>query len=161
MATKAARPKVTLEQFKEFAAYVSPFVRTVLLARIHAEETRKRVDAYIAPVFERFSFYVADQFKQHGGERITRPKDLYLCNDKALTDAYYEACDQAHRAHGFTGPLGHCPALVAEHLAITAENALIDMAQPLFGVDISDLWQEETRAKYLNLLIDAGVKAMD
>jgi hypothetical protein len=81
-----------------------------------------------------------------------------MSTDEPGCAAYYADCDDAHRAHGFTGPKGHCPALTAENLVITTENLLIELAKPTFGVEIHAL-TTENRAKYLDLLIGACLQS--
>jgi hypothetical protein len=152
------RTTPTIQAFKQWANDCAPAARAVLMARVFADMERERVDAYILPIFQSYRFTVAKAWRS-GPEKdsiITRPKDLYLSDDEVLTAAYFDECDQAHRAHGFTGPKGHCPALIAEHLVIVAENALIDLAKPLFGIE--DVYGEN-RQKYLELLIGACMKA--
>lgn len=158
-------PKVTIDQFKQLARDVGPVVSAVLAARVFAEAERTRVDAYIRPIFQSYKFKVRedwrDRLDRYPDGIITDPKDLYLCNDDGADGdelrMYYEECDQAHRAHGFDGPKGHCPALVAESLVRTAEQALIDMAAPTFGID-GQIYGDH-RGKFLELLIGAAVQA--
>lgn len=154
------RQNPTVEQFKQFAADVAPAARAVLLARIHAETERQRVDAYILPIFRRYGFrYCGELADKCGGDNqpVSKHGNLYLCEDPRIPE-YFEECDAAHRAHGFTGPHGNCPALTAEHLVVETENALIDLATPLFGVESHQLIGDK-RAKYLDLIIGAAVKA--
>lgn len=149
-----------LETFKKWAKDCAPAGRAVLLARAFAELERERVDAYILPIFKSYKFTVAEKNgRRHPGEEITEPRMLYLSDDEVMCAAYYEECDRAHRAHGFKGPHGHCPALTAEHLVIQTEHALIGLAQDLFGVEAHQLWRPEDRKKYLDLLIGACLQA--
>jgi hypothetical protein len=150
----------TLEQFKQFSADIAPAARAVLMARIFAELERERVNAYIRPIFDSYRFEYAERWKEIDGCRglIQDPDHLYLCDDEPMMRAYYADCDDAHRAHGFKGPQGHCPALTAEHLVTVTERALIDLAEPLFGVS-GDHLCGENRTKYLELLIGAALKA--
>jgi len=146
----------TLPEFKKFARDVAPAAQAVLMARANAQLTREHVDAYIAPIFACYTFHAEPDF---GDVRpITSPDDLYLCdlNSPEVAD-FYAQCDAAHRAHGFTGPQGHCPALEAENLVIKAENALIALAEPLFGIQGYMLGGERNR--YLELLIGGALKA--
>jgi hypothetical protein len=157
----ATRTPPTLEAFKHWAADCAPAARAVLLAQAFAELERERVDAYVRPIFDRYQFqYAAEWGDRRGGLSgpIPSPKDLYLCDDAPGLAAYYADCDDAHRAHGFTGPAGHCPALRAESLLLAAQNALIDLAKPLFGFDARDLYGEDRR-KCLDLLLGACLKA--
>lgn len=151
------RTSPTLAEFKSFCKDVAPAARAVLMARVFAQMERERVDAYILPIFARYSFTVAAKWAERGIEAIRKPRDLYLSDDEPQVAAYFADCDEAHRAHGFTGPQGQCPALVAEHLVITAENLLIGLGESLFGVQVHMLGLDE-RAKYLDLLIGAALK---
>jgi len=149
---------VKLEAFKSWAKDTAPAARAVLMAKVFAQMERERVDAYTRPIFESFKFQYCGELagKCQLTGPIADPKHLYLCDDP-LVPAYYEDCDKAHREHGFTGPHGHCPALTAEHLVIVAENLLIGLAAPIFGINVPDLTLEH-REKYLDLLIGACLK---
>lgn len=129
------------------------------MAQAFAELKREQVDAYIQPIFDDFGFEYAARWAERGGPtgRIAKPEDLYLCDDEAGMKRFYECCDEAHRAHGFDGPKGHCPALTAEHLLVIAQNALIDASSPLFGVDFSATFGDDRR-KLLDLLLGACLK---
>jgi hypothetical protein len=145
--------KVNVEQFKQWAKDVQPAAKAVLMARVFAQMERERVNAYVQPILASYAFK-ADAFDgkfRGGNETITKSSDLYLTEDPRLPE-FYAACDKAHRDHGFTGPDGHCPALTAEHLLVQTEQALIELAKPLFGID--DVYGEN-RTKYLELLIGA------
>lgn len=151
----AKRP--TLPEFKRFCKDVAPAAKAVLMARVHAELERERVNAYILPLFREWApFKVRADWAERLGETIDTPDRLYLCDDEPYIAAYFEACDKAHREHGFTGPKGHCPALVADHLLMVTEQALIDLAKPLFGID--HVYGDD-RKRYLELLIGACIKA--
>ncbi len=150
------KPNVTLEQFKKFSLDVAPAARAVLMARVFAEMERERVDAYIRPIFDSYGFTYGAITRGELSGLIPDPKHLYLADDGPIVADYYAECDAAHRAHGFTGPQGHCPALIAENLVITTERLLIELAEPLFG--IKDVYGEN-RVKYLELLIGAALKA--
>ncbi len=148
----------TLAAFTTWAQTHYPAAKTVLMARIFAEMERKRVDAYIAPIFAGYTFTVRPEWQDKLHKTIiTTPRDLYLVETDATVTAFYADCDAAHRAHGFTGQAGYCPALVAESLVPMAENALMDMAEPLFGIEACDLYGDN-REKYLELLIGACLK---
>jgi hypothetical protein len=151
------RATPTLPQFKRFSRDIAPAARAVLMARVHAQMERERVNAYVRPIFDAYGFeYGAIAHGRTG--RIPNPEHLYMADDGPEIAAYYDECDQAHRAHGFTGPAGHCPALRAEALVVRVENMLIELAQPLFGVDVTQVYGEN-RSKYLDLLIGAALKA--
>lgn len=116
----------------------------LIQAEQKATETRRAVDAYIAPVFARFSF--TNKWK---GGPITKPDDLYLTDEDC--EPFYRACDVAHREHGHDLPEGHCPALIAEHEQVIAETALVEAAGELLGFES---WQVhgDNRKKLLGIL---------
>lgn len=151
-----AQPSVTIDQFKQWARVHEPVARAVLMAQAFAELERERVDAYVTPILLRYEF-TADIIDS--GRAITKTSQLYLTDDPRLPEFYAEL-DRAHRAHGFRGPEGHCPALTAEHIHAQAESALIDASKPLFGIDSSDLYGDN-RAKFIRLLIGACLKAKE
>jgi hypothetical protein len=148
----ATRVPPTVDQFKTWARRNQPVAKAVLLARAFAALERQRVDAYIAPIFASYGFTYGAIARGQLTGLIPTQKDLYLADDGPQMAAYYAECDAAHRAHGFTGPDGHCPALTAETLVRDAERALMDQALPLFGIE--DVYGDD-RAKYLELLIGA------
>jgi hypothetical protein len=155
--------RVKLAKFKRLAADAGPLVSAVLAARVFAEAERERVRAYTLPIFQSYRFKVRPEWREKFPEElITDPEKLYLCNDDGADGdelrAYYAECDRAHRAHGFTGPEGHCPALTAEHLRSVAEQALIDLTAPFFEIAPDRLYGEH-RAKFLELMIGASVQA--
>ena len=142
----AAAKTLTIASLMRWAQKLRPLVVEMLSKRAFAEVERKRVDAYIAPVFAQFRF-VDDE-----GNAIVDEKRLYHCEDKALCDAYYAACDVAHREHGFTGEPGECPALVAEHNQLKAEWAVLESMERFVGLDDGALSRTlEIRAKALEL----------
>ena len=141
-----AAKTLTIAALKRWAPKLRPLVVEMLSKRAFAEVERKRVDAYIAPVFAQFRF-VDDE-----GNAIVDEKRLYHCEDKALCDAYYAACDVAHREHGFTGEPGECPALVAEHNQLKAEWVVLESMERFVGLDDGALSRTlEIRAKALGL----------
>jgi hypothetical protein len=154
MTTKTAKTP-TLEEFKKWSRDCEPAARAVLMARVFADMERERVAAYIEPLFRSYHFEIDPKWRERGIEpTIKTSHDLYLADlDDPLVAAFYADCDKAHRDHGFTGPAGHCPALRAESLVRETERALMDLADPLFGIG-SDLYGDN-RAKYLELLIGA------
>ena len=138
--------KLTIAGPKKLTPKLRPLVKQMILAKAFAKAERERVDAYILPLFQTFTFVDAD------GERITDPELLYQCEDDALCTAYYAACDKTHREHGFTGSEGACPALVAKHELLKAEWAVLEVIEKFAGVDFSiDL---DIRAKALDLCVD-------
>jgi hypothetical protein len=148
------QPNVTLPQFKQWAKDCAPAARAVLMARAYAQLERERVDAYTRPIFDRYRFHELPTI--HDAPPVDDPAHLYCCADEIQVAAYFAECDAAHRAHGFKGPEGHCPALTAEHLLMVTECALMDLAKPLFGIE--HVYGDD-RVKYLELLIGACLRA--
>jgi hypothetical protein len=149
--------KPTLKQFTAWAKANRALARNVIAAQAFAQCERERVNAYIAPVFAKFDFR-ADRHAKNPGEKITKPSDLYLSTDEAKCAEFYAACDTAHRAHGFTGPEGYCPALIAETARSDAENMLLDAGAALLGVD--HIWNTlEQRKQALDLFLGACLKS--
>jgi hypothetical protein len=121
---------------------------TVAKAKAFAEIERERVDAYIAPIFARYGF------KDEDGKAIENASRLYMCEDDAACKAFYAECELAHRANGWKGEEGCCPALVAEDLQCRAEQLLLDSLGRLSSVDGGDFCRSlELRAKALNLAL--------
>jgi len=139
---------LTVSMLKTWARRNKDLAMTVCKAKAFAEVERERVDAYVAVVFAGFGF------KDEDGNAIPDARRLYLCEDDAACAAFYAACDVAHRANGWTGEEGHCPALTAENLQIQAENLLLASLGEFVGVDDGDFSRSlEMRAKALNIAL--------
>jgi hypothetical protein len=164
MTTTEDKPKLTVESLKAFARSddTKSCVRAYLLAKVFAKAERERVDAYIKPLFELYNFYPDEKWREKGRtemDRITDIDRLYLTDLKSPQYLeFMEECDKEHRKHGFTGPKGHCPALIAESLKIDAENLLLDhavSALPL-GIDRDRLYGN-ARKKMLDLVVSMTI----
>lgn len=122
----------------ESDSWTSVLRKRVTLLAAHATEIRQEVDAYLAPVFSRFSFTVSPEFQRPGtpdNQRITDERYLYLADlTSPKVAAYYDARDQAHRAHGYHLTPGQCPALMAENASIGAENDLLEHGERYMGI---------------------------
>lgn len=145
----------TLNEFKTWAKNNNRLAHAVCLAQAFAETEKERVNAYILPILHRYQFRVELDGMQlpDAGRLITTTEDMYLTNDPRC-DAYYAECDAAHRANGFKGPDGNCPALMAKTLHVKAENALLEAAKEITGVEPYRLYGAN-REKMLKLLIGA------
>ena len=110
----------TIAGLKKWAAANRPLAEAVLAATVLAEVEAERVAKYAEPIFATFTFLDCDT-----GEKITKIDQLYNCEDDELCAKFYAELDAAHRAHGFEGDDGFCPALIAEGLKRTAERELI------------------------------------
>ncbi len=150
------------QQFTEWARAHRDLALTVCKAQATAIVIRERVDDYIKPIFDSFGFTysgtLAERLDRRAGEKLVgkplKIEDLHLCDDPRMQE-YFDACDAAHRAHGFDLPKGHCPALHAKHLLVQAEGLLIDAAKPLAGIERYMLIKNGNEKEYLDLLIKA------
>ena len=147
---------LTIASVKAFFDVHLPLAEAVLAHREQAAAVRAKVDAYTWPILAELGL------KDDEDEAIEDPKNLYLCEDEDGCNAFYAACDEAHKAHGFElpGP-GYCPALVAEDATIKAENALLKAATDHFDFGFDRICKLELRAKALDLftnLPDEGVR---
>ena len=147
--------KATKQNAKKVVKIIEQPVKTVLLAMAFAKTERERVDAYILPIFNSYDF------RDEQGNKIDNENDLYLCKDEKLVNHYFEACDKAHRNHGFIGAKGVCPALTAESLVIEAERALVECANKIFKVEWNDLFRNGMKdyKEYIDLLIKMTISA--
>ena len=144
-----------LNQFKAWAQAHRQQALAVCAAKAFAECERERVDAYIQPIFDSFSFQYCGELADKCNLSGPVPReDLYLCDDPRVQD-YYATCDAAHRVHGFTGPDGHCPAMIAENAVMEAERDLIEAGAKLMGIDSTALIYGDTREKLLDILLGA------
>lgn len=145
----------TLQQFKRFAKQNASLAYAVAVAQAFAQCERERVDAYIEPMFQSFSFHARADW---GGDLLTKAKQAYLCGDEAGIAKFYAEADKLHRIHGFKGEAGYCPALVAEEIQRKAERAILEAGSEFLGVDFANTYGE-TRKKALDLLMGACLKA--
>ena len=123
-------------------------IATLEILREKAVETRKKVDSYIDPLL------ALRGLKNEEGNVILKAGDLYLCKDDEGCDAFYKACDVAHKENGFDMEPGFCPALVAENAVFPAERNLIESFGNPMGVDFSTLWKPEDRKALLDLIVE-------
>lgn len=138
--------KIKPAQLKKWARANRSLAESVLRARAFVELERARVSAYINPIFARYGFRDEDT-----GELLTDERRSYLAGEDSRFTAYYAECDAAHRAHGFTGEPGECPALCAEELVRLTEQALLDSMGQLSGID----------GHGFNLTLELRAKALD
>lgn len=134
MATTNITPS-DIKKLKIWARDHRGLAKAVCEAKAFAEMERDRVNSYVRVVFDRYEF---TNDMDGSGEKISDPSRLYLSQDEDQVAAYYADCDRAHREHGFNGPEGHCPALVAEGLLADAENALLIAVGEFAGVNGMD-----------------------
>ena len=171
--------QLTEDAFKQWCRENAKLAFAVCETMAVAETIKLEEDAYTQPIFDSFNFIYegnavarldSRRGEQLAGKPIPSPDDSHFCllhgNDEPehiqnKLRAYYEACDAAHRAHGYTHlPKGHSPSLTAKHLQTQAEWALMDSAGPLFGLAEHPPVLED-RQRYLDLLIGGCLKALD
>lgn len=138
----------TAETFRRLLAPHVPLGIALLAACQDAAAARVAEDAYMIPLVTSFGF-VDDET----GQPLTHAGDLWRTSDPRVSQCY-AAADRAHRAHGHTLPVGHSPALTAEHAVTRAEWALIRATAPLFGLTFDDVngWIDERR-EFLRLVV--------
>lgn len=156
---KETEIKFTRDSLEQWAKENAHLALAVCQAQAFAKCERERVFSYTLPIFRRYSFRVNPKFSHRYGEMVERPADLYLTDEEEKTTAYYAECNSAHREHGFTGPDGHCPALVAEGLQRTAEHVLIESGCELLGIESP--YNLDHRRELLRILLGCGIKAAD
>ncbi len=110
------------ETMEEFFWKQSTAERVDALADAKREEKKIKAhtSTYVNPIFKRYAFARPDgrPIKDHG--------QLYLVEgQEERIKAYYADLDVAHMTHGYRIPAGYCPALMADHARIKAENALL------------------------------------
>lgn len=146
------KPKFTRAEIDRWARDNYRLAFAVCQAQAFAECERKRVDEYIQPIFERYSFRIRPEWAQTPGETVQRREDIYLTDEEEKAATYHTECARAHREHGFTGPTGYCPALIAEDLQREAEYELLKSGSEVVGLDHVPC-NIDDRKKFLKILI--------
>lgn len=147
----------TLSEFQAWARENHRLAHSVCLAQAFAECERKRVDAYVLPIFNSYTWTVRPEFQERrngGVNTIDKPGDLYLSDQEEQLAEYYAACKAAHIAHGWRGDPDHCPALSADSLLMEAQQALLESGSELLGVNLRDVYGD-LRKRALDLLLGA------
>jgi hypothetical protein len=143
-----AGPNVTSAEFVQWCRDHKGLAEAACKATAFAQAERERVYKYILPIFESFGFRSTET-----GNKITDPDRLYLCEDEARVQEFYDKADEAHRAHGFAGEAGVWPNLQADSLQTYAENALVDAASKFFGMKGPPIGKK--REQFLKLVLSA------
>ncbi len=157
---------ITASEMPKAAKRLTPHVNAVLLAMANAQIERERIDAMERAVLTRDDgtpmYRTADEWRERGmrdcPEWVTEPKHAYLMADDDLAD-YGAECQHRIKQMGYQVPDGHCPALIAEDLQITAEWALMSAAEEFFPEIPADALYLDNRRRYLDLLIGMVVNA--
>lgn len=152
---------MTQESAMQWAKENKPLTLAVRNATAFAQAEKARVNAYIKPIFDTYTFYndrEVDGPPHAERTRITGPELMYLSTDEEQAARYYQECDAAHVKHGWQGTPGCCPALVAHHQQILAENTLIEAGGKLCGIEGRTLTLEK-RAAFIDLLFRLCINA--
>lgn len=136
-----------------------PAVNAYLLTRTFAEVKRAEVDAVKLELLTE-SVYMAPENRRDGRpERITEPRYDWLMSDADFKD-YHANVNHIERERGIKPKEmidDHCPALVAEHLLMKAEWAMLETAWALVVPEGPvDGWENlygEMRKKFIDLVI--------
>lgn len=146
--------KLKKSDMPKFARMLERHVNNVLLAQVIAEHKREQVDKIHRRV-------LAENNYQYDTERwgvldvsgkVTEPSDTYLMRESDSAD-YFAKMKAIHLANGYAdAEKGYCPALVAEHMLIQAQNVLLEVASEPMGVDLTGTCGDN-RKKALDLLI--------
>jgi hypothetical protein len=112
-----------------------PTVNAYLLATAHAATWREKMEAWEREELARFEYRTNPEYVERGrmGERVREPKDTFMlegCRDNTGDFAEFHRQRQyfvdSLKVEGLQP--GHCPACVAETLAIKAANLLLECA---------------------------------
>jgi len=132
-----------------------PAVNAVLLAKAYAAVKREQVDA----VSRRLLAESVYRTKDEPQNRITEPRYDWMMGSEAFA-GYQAARNKALLDAGIKPadmPADHCPALVAEHLLVKAEWAMLETAWALVVPEGPvDGWKNlygEMRKKFIELVI--------
>jgi len=158
----------TMEDLKieDVATYeVKSLVDAYLHAKAYAEIMRKEVDIIHKEILTECPIY-AD--RREGNRQLFESKEMYLCSDENLIqDFYAEANKRLLLAKLKPDDMekDHCPALVAEHLRIKTEWALIAESGKPFGITNNKLLCTknglETRQGFIDLIVGMVVNCTD
>jgi len=118
-------------------------VNSYLMARVHAELQREKVDKIQRHLLESTSYFADAELTGRRGlptERITDPKLTYLMKDDEsvdyLLDLKAELIKAGYEIKSVEGEPEHhyfCPALVAENLQNETEHLVIDSMAEMLG----------------------------
>jgi len=157
--TTAIIRRPSLTEFQKYSRTEGrALVLALLAARAFAQVERKRVDAYIQPIFAEYDFRPTQENLKFGEPDATLPlKYLWLTDmDAPEYHEFNERCYDAHAARGWTGERGHCPALTAEHAVTKAEWAIIESISRFLDFDFTHIYGDE-RKQLLDLVCGAAL----
>ena len=111
---------VTRDSADVVSRALCPFVDTYLLAKAYAQTQREAMDKIDLELIARLS-------PMDGRKPITNPRHLWRMGDAAYVE-FQAARDDMIKAAGYNVERGYCPALMAEHVEISAARALVNEA---------------------------------
>lgn len=117
--------KERVQTARQVAVSLMPHVNAVLMARAHAQLMREKISAMHAEVLDYLDV------RDDAGQRITDPTKAWHMDDRYSKEVYAEY-DKRNREAGYKLKPGHCPALIAEGLQVTAEHNLVIAASEFF-----------------------------
>lgn len=133
----------------------SRLVGDLLMKQVLSDFITERVTEIQRGVLADYPLFTdAERFKVPY-ERITDPRHTYLARHEHVL-AYCELCDLRERAAGLKpDDMGdeYCPALVAQHERIKAEQAVFEFFCPVMGIEKTGPSKLEHRAELLRLLV--------
>jgi hypothetical protein len=173
---------VSVAALKQWSRQNAKLALAICEAQAYSEMTTARVAAYVQPIFDSFAFIcegtMAERFdaspragdtEKWVGRKIKSPNDgeFTMLHGREESEEiqsklrrYYEALDAEHRRQGYRGlEPGHCPALEAQSLHTTAENALIESAHDLFDIESYQLYGD-MRERYLDILMRSCITTL-
>ena len=154
----------TLTQLEQWAYKNHDLAMTVCKAQAYAETMREAVDKIQREILTEIALY-DDIMSNHSGterKRITDPKLTYLSQDEVACQWYFAECNKRERVAGLKPadmPDAYCPALVAEHLQIKAERALLDSGGAMFGFNADALTSQDFWQRALDLFLGAALNS--
>jgi len=130
---------------------------TVFLAKAWLETVRPIVEGYQRAILEQEKYAYAEKHHDRRGkvwaDYISDPNQTYLMADDDHAH-YVKRCNEERIKAGLkVDNEAYCPLLVADHMVIQAENALIDIMEPVTGLSRDRVYMLEDRKKLLDLTL--------
>ena len=125
-----AKHFITSDRASLWLAKNHALIAKLIELKAAAKAESDRVKAYSQPLLAKYAFK-----GETLGSQITDVRDLYLVdNDEERVSAFFDELADLNAANGWTGKVGHCPALVAENAALDCELELLPEIAALLGV---------------------------
>ena len=126
----------------------------LLLAMAFVLTIRPIVVGYQTAILARLQLPISPEWSDRvkPSEIILNPDHAYLLLDSDFQIFLAECRIEQAKAGLKTASPDHCPLLVAEHLVTEAEWSLMDLMEPITGIEKCALYSEN-RKKYLDLTL--------